>query len=297
MPNTYIPPAAQSTYDMFLSDGLPGTIADNNPRFTYGVTAFGSPLSAGLVASMAKVANGLPYPAKIGGGNVAATSGSLMGTGLVNQVIANWTPVTAGSFQVAIDGVTVSVTGLNFSTVTDMASVATAIQTALRTAAGTAGVTNATSIAVTFADGSFTITSGTTGANSSVDYIGNATSGTSIIALMGMGTYLKTDGIDALTGRVLGIVIREYNYAANTIAATVNSYVIPEGQTAAVLAEGAIKVLCKEATATGGTVYYDKTDGTLWASAGANREALGTSTWMGSFAQGSVGIVQVKGVR
>lgn len=85
-----------------------------------------------------------------------ATPGILHGTILTaaQQALANFTSITSGGFQVSVDGVNKSLTGLNFSAALNLNGVASIIQTAL---AGATCVWNATL-------GRFDITSPTTGA-------------------------------------------------------------------------------------------------------------------------------------
>lgn len=96
-----------------------------------------------------------------------ATNG-LLETGAVpaaGQLPSVWTGITTGNFFVYVDGVPYSVSGQNFSAVTNMNGVATVIETAL--AALAAGAT-----VVWDADrNQFVIGSGTTGVNSTVSFL------------------------------------------------------------------------------------------------------------------------------
>ena len=96
-----------------------------------------------------------------------ATSAVLHGAALtpLQQLIANFNAITSGSMFVAVDGVPYALTGLNFSTATNLNAVASTIQTALQGA----GATNAK----VFWGGNnnrFDVISGTTGVASSVSY-------------------------------------------------------------------------------------------------------------------------------
>lgn len=83
-------------------------------------------------------------------------------TGALGAVAA-FTPITNGSFAVSIDGVSEDITGLNFSTATTLANVATIIQTALNTAvAGTTAVIES---------GTLRINSPTTGDSSAISVL------------------------------------------------------------------------------------------------------------------------------
>ena len=103
-----------------------------------------------------------------------ATAGLLQGGILTTaeQALANWTAIKTGSFKVAIDGVDKSVTGLNFSAVTNLNGVASAINAVL-----TGGT-------IAWDGSRFTITSSTTGVTSTVGYAVAAASGTDISGLL-----------------------------------------------------------------------------------------------------------------
>lgn len=101
-----------------------------------------------------------------------ATAGLIQGGILTTaeQAMANWTAITAGSFKIDIDGVTKTLSALNFSAETNLN--------------GVAGVINAALTGGTIAwDGSrFILTSSTTGAASEVGYASATGSGTDISA-------------------------------------------------------------------------------------------------------------------
>lgn len=104
-----------------------------------------------------------------------ATAGFVKGAVLTTaeQSMTVWTAIAAGSFAVDIDGVTKTLTLLDFSGETNLNGVATVITTALA-GAGTA----------TWDGSRFRITSATTGATSIVTYAEAAGSGTDISALL-----------------------------------------------------------------------------------------------------------------
>ncbi len=83
--------------------------------------------------------------------------------------LATMQAVTDGSFTIAIDGVSNNITGLDFSGDTDFDDVAATIQTAVR-AIASGGFTNAT---VVVESSRLIVTSGTTGAASSVSVLGS----------------------------------------------------------------------------------------------------------------------------
>jgi hypothetical protein len=113
-----------------------------------------------------------------------ATPGQLIGATLpaASQLMSAWTGITAGSFDIAINGGSaVPVTGMNFSVpaVTTMQGVAAVIQTAVD--AVDAGV----DVVWNSVYEQFQITSSTTGSTSAVAFLTAAGSGTDISALMG----------------------------------------------------------------------------------------------------------------
>lgn len=101
-----------------------------------------------------------------------ATAGLIQGGILTTaeQAMANWTAITAGSFKIDIDGVTKTLSALDFSAETNLN--------------GVAGIINAALTGGTIAwDGSrFILTSSTTGAASEVGYASATGSGTDISA-------------------------------------------------------------------------------------------------------------------
>lgn len=101
-----------------------------------------------------------------------ATAGLVQGGILTTaeQAMANWTAITAGSFKIDIDGVTKTLSALDFSAETNLN--------------GVAGVINAALTGGTIAwDGSrFTVTSSTTGLTSEVGYASATGSGADISA-------------------------------------------------------------------------------------------------------------------
>lgn len=111
-----------------------------------------------------------------------ATAGMVVGGALTSseQDISLWTSVTAGSFKVTVDGTVKTVTGLNFSAVTNLNGVATAINAVL------------TGATIAWNGSRFIITSSTTGASSSVSYATAHTSGTDISAQLKLTSVLAS---------------------------------------------------------------------------------------------------------
>ncbi len=67
-----------------------------------------------------------------------ASPGQLIGGGVTaaNLLISAWTGITAGALTISVDGIPHTLSGLNFSAVTNLNGVASVIQTALRSATG-----------------------------------------------------------------------------------------------------------------------------------------------------------------
>jgi hypothetical protein len=103
-----------------------------------------------------------------------ATAGLIQGGILTTaeQAMANWTSITNGSFKIDIDGVTKTLSALNFSAQTNLNGVASVINAAL-----TGGT-------IAWDGSRFTVTSSTTGATSTVGYASATGSGTDISALL-----------------------------------------------------------------------------------------------------------------
>lgn len=101
-----------------------------------------------------------------------ATAGLIQGGILTTdeQAMANWTAITSGSFKIDIDGVTKTLSTLNFSAQTNLNGVASVINSAL-----TGGT-------IAWDGSRFTVTSSTTGVTSTVGYASATGSGTDISA-------------------------------------------------------------------------------------------------------------------
>lgn len=120
-----------------------------------------------------------------------ATSGKLVCATIsaAAQAIANWTAITAGSFDVTIDGTLKAVSGLNFSAATNLNAVASDITTGLA-GVGTC-VWNASYQR-------FEFTSATTGLTSSVSFLSPTGTGTDISGMLaGLST---SSGAYSVTG-------------------------------------------------------------------------------------------------
>lgn len=111
----------------------------------------------------------------------SATSGTLS-FGSVSTVVNDWTAITAGTLDLLVNATPIALTGLDFSAATDMADVATVLDTALTLVADVAYSASA----------GLVITSKTTGATSSVEFV----SSTNLTALLGTGA--SVNGINAM---------------------------------------------------------------------------------------------------
>ena len=131
---------------------------------------FGTSAPEYLAASLYFGQSPRPQTLMIGRWLRTATAGLIQGGILTSaeQALSNFTSVTSGSFKVSIDGVEKSVTGLNFSAVTNLNGVASAINAVL-----TGGT-------IAWDGSRFTITSSTTGATSTVGYATANSTGTDI---------------------------------------------------------------------------------------------------------------------
>ena len=96
--------------------------------------------------------------------------------------LASLTAITDGSMKISMGGVSYEATGLDFSSATSLADVATVLQTAIQ--ANTTGGTLWTAATVSFSNGSFILTGGDTGVAAIVP-AEDAASGTSIKDLIG----------------------------------------------------------------------------------------------------------------
>lgn len=111
----------------------------------------------------------------------AAVAGKLT-FGSVSTVVNDWKAITAGTLDLNVNGTPIALTALDFSAATDMDGVATVLDTA---------ITLVADVAYTAGTG-LVITSKTTGATSSVEFV----SSTNLTTLLGAG--VSVDGINAM---------------------------------------------------------------------------------------------------
>lgn len=139
-----------------------------------------------------------------------AAAGKLIG-GAVTTEAATLKLITDGSMKLSIDGEAVTLSSVSFANITAVGDCAAILQTALRTAASDANLT----VTYSGTTGAFTITSGTTGATSSVGYASAGASGTNIATLLALTLVAgatSVSGTAAYTPTVLGIVQRNLSY-------------------------------------------------------------------------------------
>lgn len=127
-------------------------------------TDFGTSAAEYLAAVLWFEQNPAPMSLYIARWAKTASAGQLVGGPLPTLVYTDLTAITSGSFFVIINGIPLSITGLNFSSITNLNGAATLIQTAVAAlSASCTCVWNATYT-------TFTITSGTTGITSTVGF-------------------------------------------------------------------------------------------------------------------------------
>lgn len=137
-------------------------------------TDFGTSAPEYLAAQLYFGQTPRPQQLMIGRWIRTATSGFLKGGILTaaEQALSNFTSITTGAFKVTVDGTVKTVTGLNFSAVTNLNGVASAINAVL------------TGATIAWDGSRFTITSSTTGTTSTVGYATANTTGADISALL-----------------------------------------------------------------------------------------------------------------
>src|SRR5215831_19406551 len=179
--------AAQQRFDTLLIMGDTGGVDAGEGIREYNtiedvVGDFGTTAPEYLAASL--FFGQVPKPSILFIGTWARTptKGRLTGGPLApaDQLLSKWTSITTGGFSVSLDGnaTPLHISGLNFATATNLNMVASTIQTGLvAVAPGATFVWNGQS---------FILSSGTSGANSSVGFLTAPTSGTDISAQLYM---------------------------------------------------------------------------------------------------------------
>lgn len=160
-----------------------------------------------------------PTTLQIGRWAKTATNGTLRGATLpaASQLIATWNTIANGGIVITVDGTVRTLTALNFSAQTNLNGVASVIQTALAAlATGSTVVWNSNF-------SRFEVTSGTTGATSTVAFA-TAGTGTDIATLTGLTA--ASSGAYAVTGQVLetavaAVTLFDQNFGQNWYGLTV----------------------------------------------------------------------------
>jgi hypothetical protein len=140
-------------------------------------TLFGSTAAEAIAAGIWFSQNSAPL--YIGRWAQTASSGQLIGAPLsaTASLISTWTAITSGGLDISVNGASAELlTGLNFSSVTNLNGVASVIQ---------GGLTGAT-IVYSASNNNFIVTSNTTGTTSTVGFATAPGSGTNISATLGL---------------------------------------------------------------------------------------------------------------
>jgi Protein of unknown function (DUF3383) len=97
-----------------------------------------------------------------------ASAGQLVGGGIAtaNQLASAWTGITSGACLVTIDGVPYALTGLNFSSITNLNGVASVLQTAIQ-----AATSSTQTVVYNSTYNRFVITDSTTGTSSVIGFV------------------------------------------------------------------------------------------------------------------------------
>lgn len=173
-------------------------------------TDFGTSAPEYLAASAFYSQSPQPSTCFVGVWAAQATSGLLRCAALstAQQAISNFTSITAGSCQFTINGSVVTLSGMNFSAVTNLNGVANVISTALGSH-GNCGWNQTYN--------QFTITSSTTGTSSTVSFGSSTGSGTDIHSLIG-----SDDGQGGYA--VAGLAAETIESAVSTLISTSNAW-------------------------------------------------------------------------
>ena len=281
-----MPDYVQLNYERVLEDGLPGSNADANPTYDNSFIAVGD-VPYGVVISNASTAL-RPNMGQVGKQNVTATAGYAIG-GTEAADLASLKAVTTGAFKLYVNGTAYSISSVDLSSAANLAAVATALQTKIR--AATSG-----SEVVAVVDGKIKITSGTTGATSSIGPMVSPTSGVDLVPLLGWTTFEAVAGAAAVTATVMGVVIRNVVDQSSSPTGS-NIPLIKDGQVGAYRLDGTIKVMAQEDVTAGSSVYFADATGLLYGSSASGRTALGSAKWLTSTPAGKVGIIDIRGLR
>ena len=158
-----------------------------------------------------------------------ATKGRVNGGVLTasEQLLANWTAITNGSFTISIDGTVKNVSGLNFAAALNLPGVAAIIDTAL----------SGGSVEWDGNSGRFIVRSDTTGTSSTVGYAGTLGSGTDISALLKLTSGLASAPVAGIAAESLTSAIQAF---ADKSGDWYSALVLPAVTTSVALAAAAV---------------------------------------------------------
>lgn len=200
-----------------------------------------------------------------------ATAGRLIGGPVT---LGDLTSISDGALKISVDGTERALSGLNFTSASTLADVATALQSAITTA-GSTGTT------VTATENALIITSPTTGASSVISYASAPDSGTDVSALLGLtqaSGASQANGAAAAVPAPLGIVRRGLTGQIEGMEEATN--VIAAGCPVPVVQRGDLYVVSSSSVTLGQHVFASKTDGSLiGGSAGATLEGYVETDW------------------
>ena len=290
------PDSVQVRYDRVLQRGLPGTNADANPTYDESFVA-GENVPYGVVISVAATRGDTIVAERGSSGQSAATAGTAVGVGTFETTLSVWTAITDGSFRIIIDGTDANITGNDFSSATDLAGVASVIQARIRANTGGGASFTAATVAYSATNQCLTITSGTTGASSSVSdtFPHSSGTGTDISSLMGTDVSINTPGAAAVAARAIGVSLRSVT-DTSTLAASDTPFV-EANDVGAYRVDGTILVTSVSGATDQDDVFYDNTTGEFYDTNDASRTQLGSSKWIGNVNPGEVGVIDIRGLR
>lgn len=161
--------------------------------------------------------------------NSAAAAPVIYGdTVTTTKTTAGWTGITSGSLDLTMGAFTFTMTGLNFSSITSLANVATIIQTAIRAESGGGALWTAATVTYNATAGRFELVGGATGAAViSVTIVGSDVADNlgweSASAIFGPGADIQT-----ITQAINGLVTVNNNFGSFGFTATLNTAQITE---------------------------------------------------------------------
>lgn len=155
----------------------------------------------------------------------ASVAGFLQCGVIGTLVLADWKAVTTGSFTISLNGVEEDVTAVDFSAITDLAGIATVLQTKIR-AAGEGTAFTAATVTFDAATNQIRITSGSPGDESTVSYL-TAVSPASGVDISGSGflngvfvTGALTQSCYTVPGYLPTGIVGELGYIAEAASAS-----------------------------------------------------------------------------